>query len=224
MMNEPEILQVENRALRSLVSVDDAIIKRYQGQLEKAKEEIERLKRDLDSATKAAERYLWNLAGCNTYAEGAALDKGHNISMELPALAAVRRLALRERELRVENKILHMDAVADRHGSKHYVARIATLTDENERLKKLKHQGLPNCPQCKGCGWTIDSEDGGATVLCDCVGALVIKRLKECNPNAAHASKLIDAVGEWMKATGKRANRKMSAAWTEYRYAVRGNH
>jgi len=55
------------------------------------RDEAERLRAD-------AHRYLWNLAGCSTYALGYGLDDGHDESMAVPALNEVRALALREHE------------------------------------------------------------------------------------------------------------------------------
>lgn len=52
-----------------------------------ARKKIEALKTD-------NERFLWNLAGCSTYALGCDISEGHNKEMALPALEDVLKLAI----------------------------------------------------------------------------------------------------------------------------------
>lgn len=93
-------LQSADDSPSCLADFEDAILEA------RAERDIDRTERDaiaarLAEAREWGERYLWNLAGCSTYAVGVGLDEGHAPEMALPALDDVRALALRERELRL---------------------------------------------------------------------------------------------------------------------------
>lgn len=82
-------LEAERRGNRALREADD-----------ESWSEVLKLRDQLGIARIEIDRLVWNLAGCDTYASGAGLDKPHNADLARPALDNVRRLALERHRLR----------------------------------------------------------------------------------------------------------------------------
>lgn len=116
-------------------------IKHLRGQLCKRKErfcictpdcaEVHSLLDDWERMSKDIENLIWNLAGCSTFALGYGLDEPYAKDMARPALEDVRKLALREKQMREAlEKIVVQEQTAGKY--------IGTA----EHLRNIAHQAL----------------------------------------------------------------------------------
>lgn len=90
-----------------------------------------KLNEQIDFYKKEIENLVWNLAGCNTYADGFGLDIEHNKEMARPALDAVRKMAIENQKLKADCEIMKK-ALWDINQSQHWSSVIA-----REALKKI---------------------------------------------------------------------------------------